>query len=74
MPERKAEPVNDDDALEQAAAAVEAAKRDLYAARRVLATAVQAARRSGVSVARIAARTGLDAGAVRNMLAAAGVR
>ncbi|WP_037599599.1 helix-turn-helix domain-containing protein [Streptacidiphilus rugosus] len=63
-----------DDSLEQAAAAVEAAKRDLYAARRGLAAAVTAARREGLSVPRIAARTGLDASAVRNMLAAAGVR
>ncbi|WP_037599710.1 helix-turn-helix domain-containing protein [Streptacidiphilus rugosus] len=60
--------------LGQAALAVDAAKQALYAARRDLATAVITARRGGMSVSRIAARTGLDPASVRNMLAANGLR
>ncbi|MGW2207174.1 hypothetical protein [Streptomyces sp. NPDC001774] len=55
--------------LETAAAAVTTAQHALHTARRELSAAVRAARRDGQPVHRIAERTGLDAMAVRNILA-----
>jgi hypothetical protein len=64
----------DDDALERAVAAVNAAQDALYAARRDLSAAIVAARLGGQSVPRIAERTGLDRTTIRNALTAAGLR
>lgn len=55
--------------LEAAAASVTAAQRALAQARRDLSTAIHQARRAGQPVRVIAARTGLDTMAVRNILA-----
>ncbi|MFC8015163.1 hypothetical protein [Streptomyces cinereoruber] len=55
--------------LEAAAAAVTAAQRALTRARKELSAAIHEARQSGESVRDIAARTGLDAMTVRNILA-----
>lgn len=61
-------PADDDGRLEAAAAAVTEAQQALQAARRDLAAAILAARQAGETVQRIAARTGLDAMTVRNIL------
>ncbi|MGW0165946.1 hypothetical protein ACWDWT_12210 [Streptomyces sp. NPDC003343] len=52
-------------------AAVTAAQEVVHAARRDLAAAINTARQAGEPVQRIAQRTGLDAVAVRNILAVA---
>ncbi|MFF3403043.1 hypothetical protein ACFYW6_31650 [Streptomyces sp. NPDC002659] len=61
-----------DNSLEAAAQALAAAQDALHVARRNLSAAVVTAYRAGVSVARIAERTGKDIVDIRNALAATG--
>ncbi|MET8788363.1 hypothetical protein [Streptomyces sp. NPDC004589] len=70
-PSSAPKPPPDGTSLEDVAAGVTAAQKALYAARRDLAAAINAARQAGETVQRIAQRTGLDTVTVRNILAVA---